>query len=149
MKWGGGWSGLGYMLNLLLQGDNIYLGISAGAQISLAYSTYFSQLLFTASPVIEVVGGLDFDKFEFFAYMSLVSPFERDWKTTPTLGAKALVYLASSHWIGAEVFIKFAEYMTDTRTLVDAFGLRISCEVRLDSANGTIHNANTQRGLYK
>lgn len=144
----GGWSGLGYMAQLLLQGEILYLGISAGAQISLAYSAYFSKLLFTASPIIEVVGGMDFDKFEFFAYMSLVSPFERDWKTTPTLGAKALVYIASSHWLGAEAFIKFAEYLTDTRTLVEAFGLRLTCEVRLENANNAQDNTRAQRGAY-
>lgn len=62
--------------------------------------------------------------------MSFTTPFCREWKAVPTVGGKVAVGVLDPYWIGMEAFVKYAEFLTDTRTMVSAFGIRLSCEYR-------------------
>lgn len=145
-----GWTGLGYMIDLLLAKGAVYIDLALGAQLALAYSPYFATTLFSATPLCEAIAGLKLSGFEALAYMSFCIPSCKEWKAIPSVGAKAFVKIADSqteysHWLGAETFIKFAEYLTDPRTMVSAFGVRILYEYRYESRiNGTTKEATNE-----
>ncbi len=142
-----GWSGLGYMFNALLTKSTtyvaLYLELSLGAQLAVAYSPYFATVLFSITPICETIAGIQFKDFEALTYMSFVTAQAKEWKAVPTIGAKALITIKESHRLGGEVFIKFAEFLTDTSTLVSAFGVRMLYEYKIFETTKRATNENT------
>ena len=125
-----GWSGLGYMLGVDYRRGLFELGLDIGAQLAAAYGPYFGGFLFSVTPLAKAVVGIGATDFEANIYMSFTTPFCREWKAVPTVGGKVAVGVLDPYWIGVEAFVKYAEFLTDTRTMVSAFGIRLSCEYR-------------------
>lgn len=125
-----GWSGLGYMLGVEYRRGLLELGLDIGVQFAVAYGPYFEDVLFSITPLARAVVGVASAGFEANAYMSFTTPFGREWKAVPTVGGKVAIGVLDPYWIGTEAFVKYAEFLTDTRTMVSAFGIRLSCEYR-------------------
>jgi len=132
-----GWSGLGYMFNLFLAKNSVFLNVALGTQLAVAYGPYFGKALFSLTPLCEIEAGINFRSFEALAYMSFSTPYGKEWKAIPSVGAKALVKIENSYWLGGEVFVKFAEYLANPRTMVSAFGVRILCEYQMGDNEST------------
>lgn len=127
-----GWSGLGYMLGMQYSKGPFGLCMSIGVQLAAAYGPYFGDVLFSITPLAETVLKLKTKNFEANAYMSFVSPHCREWKAVPTIGGSFAAKAFGSYWVGGEAFVKYAEFLTDTRTMVSAFGIRLSCQYRTE-----------------
>lgn len=147
-----GWSGLGYMFNANLAKPidpkptthiALYLDLSLGVQLAVAYSPYFATALFSITPLCEVIAGIQFKNLEAQTYMSFITEQAKEWKAVPTIGAKALLTIGNSHRLGADIFIKFAEFLTDPSTLVCAFGVRILYEYKIPETTKRATNENT------
>lgn len=127
-----GWSGLGYMLRMQYSKGLFSLHMSLGVQIAAAYGPYFGDVLFSITPLAETVLKLETKRFEANVYMSFVSPYCREWKAVPTVGGSFVAKVFGPYWIGGDAFVKYAEFLTDTRTMVSAFGIRLSCQYRTE-----------------
>ena len=118
------------MLELNYRKGILKLCTALGIQLAAAYGPYFGDVLFSITPLAKAVAGIESKDFEANAYMSFVSPCCREWKAVPTVGGSFAAKVSESYWIGCEAFVKYAEFLTDTRTMVSAFGIRLSCEYR-------------------
>ena len=127
-----GWSGLGYMLRMQYSKGLFNLHMSLGVQLAASYGPYFGDVLFSITPLAETVLKLETKRFEANAYMSFVSPYCREWKAVPTIGGSFVAKVFGPYWIGGDAFVKYAEFLTDTRTMVSAFGIRLSCQYRTE-----------------
>lgn len=127
-----GWSGLGYMLEMQYSKGLLGFCMSLGVQLAAAYGPFYGNVLFSVTPLAKAVIEASSQDFEANAYMSFVSPCCREWKAVPTVGGAFVAKVLGPYWIGGEVFVKYSEFLTDTRTMVSAFGLRLSCEYRTE-----------------
>ncbi len=127
-----GWSGLGYMLGMQYSKGMLGFCISLGVQIAAAYGPFFGDVLFSITPLAKAVIEASSQNFEANAYMSFVSPYCREWKAVPAVGGSFAAKVYGPYWIGGEAFVKYAEFLTDTRTMVSAFGIRLSCQYRTE-----------------
>lgn len=127
-----GWGGVGYMLGFSGGWNDVRFKASVGVQLASAYSPYFDGVLFSFTPIAEAEVRFVSQWLEACTYMSFVSPYGREWKAVPSVGGKVSIQVSKFHWIGCEAFVKFSEFLTDTRTMVNAFGIRLSCRYGME-----------------
>jgi hypothetical protein len=128
----GGWSGLGFLFNYAYTTQHFYLKFGLGIQSAVSYSQYQSRALFAFTPLVDLSLGITVKDINAMAYLNLSDPYEREWKALPTVGLKVEYTALEYSNIFVDVFVKFAEYMTDPVTLVMGYGCRIGTTINCD-----------------
>ena len=123
----GGFTGLGFIASYSYESQNFIFKFGAGAQAAISYGQYQEKALFAFTPLVEASIGAIVKNISASIYLDFADPYEREWKSLPTIGIKVLVPTTKYCKISANLFVKFAEYLVDPVTLVMAYGFRLGC----------------------